>query len=428
MFAVVEISQFEAKSSNFPKCVGDSISEDDFIIVTDPDITAIKDDVHVWDMSTSSAGYKTAHAQLYGNNPNPPLDANYTVVEVNELQYYDLVNGYTTISSTLYVAKGTTVTFKAIRNPPGASSWPSGKPVWGGSSGASGTGTTKAVTFNTLSTSTSDYKTVTAECGNTKTANIIVYDFDGTLTPNVWFIERSTSQYGVEETVALSHTTNPTGITGLPLEWKITSGVGSVSGNQYDAKAVAGGVTLKLELQSGPSKGDYKSYDRTVVAPTYRFARSRFDTGIYHIYHQHGIKFKGEYFVDPKNVSFTNIKVREGISTQADGTGYFEPVDGDVHTPTSWLAPKYPNTIVGCWWAVDTTGFEGTSSDYIGQSGTFTNYYIDIEYKGDDNVERSMSTIESLMTLEASGDSKVKKGSVGWESAHFNDSTTNPTW
>ena len=335
-----------------------------------------------------------------------------SVVKVDHLEYDDPVNGWTSIVRPIYVYKGTTVNFKAIPNPSGFS-WPSGKPVWGGTSGASGTGSTKSVTFNTLSTGTYDYKTVTAECGNTKTAQVIVYDFDGEMTPNDMFYERSMSQYGIEETVALSHTTDPTGITGLPLEWEKYSGVGSVSGSTYDAEAIAGAVTLRLELQSGPSAGHGKNYDKTVVAPTYRFARSRFETGIYHIYHQHGIMFKGEYFVDPKNVSFTNIEVREGTSTPAVGTGYFEPVNGDVHTPDSWFAPAYPNIEWGCWWGADTTGFQGDDSDYIGQSGTFTNYYIDIEYRGDDNVERSMSTIESTMRLDTVGYSEVKKGLVG---------------
>lgn len=52
--------------------------------------------------------------------------------------------------------------------------WPPNKPEWSGTSGASGTGETKTVTFNTLSSSTSDYKTVKAKCGNEETVDVIV--------------------------------------------------------------------------------------------------------------------------------------------------------------------------------------------------------------------------------------------------------------
>ena len=91
------------------------------------------------------------------------------VLEVQKIQYDDPDTGWTDVPNPLYVNRNTTVTFKAIPNPSGAS-WPGGKPVWGGNSGTSGAGSTKAVQFTTASTSTSDYKTVSAECGNTVTA------------------------------------------------------------------------------------------------------------------------------------------------------------------------------------------------------------------------------------------------------------------
>jgi hypothetical protein len=59
---------------------------------------------------------------------------------------------------------------------PEGAQWPEGKPQWSGTSGATGTGQTATVTFNTTSSSSTDYKTVIAECGNTVTANVIVYE------------------------------------------------------------------------------------------------------------------------------------------------------------------------------------------------------------------------------------------------------------
>ena len=93
------------------------------------------------------------------------------VVNIRRLQY--VTGGNHDIEGTLYVLKGATVTFNALPDPPGAT-FPSTQPHWSGSSGITGTGQTKAVTFNTTSSSATDYKTVIASAGNTVTANVIV--------------------------------------------------------------------------------------------------------------------------------------------------------------------------------------------------------------------------------------------------------------
>jgi hypothetical protein len=303
---------------------------------------------------------------------------------------------------------------------PSGFSWPSGKPVWGGTSGASGTGSTKSVTFNTLSTGTYDYKTVTAECGNTKTANVIVYDITGILVPNQWFTGRSTNDYGVEETVSLSHITTPAGITGLPLDWEVASGVGSVTGSTYDAEAIGGAVTLRLELQSGPSAGQGKNYNKTVHAPINRFIRHRTETGEEHFQGHHSLKFRGESFLDPKNVSFTNIQRREGTSTPATANGLFASLNGTTHPLGSWFTPSNPNITYGCYVTADTTGFDCGPGGTVGQTGSFQ-YFIYYDYKGDDTVERNMSGILSYMNVDASGYSNVTKGIVSCTPKHLND-------
>jgi len=112
-----------------------------------------------------------------------------TVVGVDKIQYRIGGQGdFIDVPSPLVVPVGSNVDFQAVTTPAGAT-WPNGKPVWGGTSGASGTGATTTVTFNTVSTSLTDYKTVTAECGNTVTANVIVvgieklqYELSGTFT------------------------------------------------------------------------------------------------------------------------------------------------------------------------------------------------------------------------------------------------------
>ena len=221
--------------------------------------------------------------------------------------------------------------------------------------------------------------------------------------------------------MALAHTTYPSGITGLPLEWKLYSGVGSVSASTYDAEAIPGTVDLRLETVSGPSKGIYLLYPKTVVAPTNRFIRHRTLTGVWHLQGHHSVKFAGESVLDPKNVSFTSIQRREGASTPAVCTGIFAPQNGYIHPVGSWFTPSNPNITTGCYVVEDTTGFDLGPGGVLGENGTFSGYFIDYEYKGDDGQPRLMGNIESAKTVEAGGDSKAKKGSVGWITAHLND-------
>ncbi len=244
------------------------------------------------------------------------------VVEVDIIQYYDPDNGYTNIEFPLYVYKGTTVTFKAIPAPSGAS-WPSGKPVWGGTSGASGTGSTTSVTFNTLSSSLSDYKTVTAECGNTITANIVVFDFEGVFTPEDNFSGRHTMYYGIEEEVALSFDTDPWSVTaGQAGGLKWTKGSGSQPGTvsnvdidygtaDYDAGATNGTVWLILTIKSGPSKGKWEGYQKDIILPS-GTRMTRIDpTHVWHINNTASAGIKLYYWLDPTHVSFKNLDFGE---------------------------------------------------------------------------------------------------------------------
>ena len=96
-------------------------------------------------------------------------------VEIYSLKYERPSGTWNDINGDIYVLKGESLSFKAFPNP--TEGWPKDKPVWSGTSGASGTGETKSVSFGTTSTSTTDYKTVVATCGtSTKTANVIVFD------------------------------------------------------------------------------------------------------------------------------------------------------------------------------------------------------------------------------------------------------------
>lgn len=175
----------------------------------------------------------------------------------------------------MYVFLTTTVTFKVVAadsNSPCADASIS----WGGTSGASGTGASITVTFGNASSPPTDYKTVTATCGNTVTVNVVVYDLRGILTPADNFPGRSQSTYGLNEDVALSFETIPAGLTDKigRLEWSVAEGgVGGITGatesgtGTYNAGANPGDSKLDLTVLDCPSDGLYARYLRTVIAP-----------------------------------------------------------------------------------------------------------------------------------------------------------------
>jgi hypothetical protein len=189
------------------------------------------------------------------------------------------------------VVKGTTLTFKPIPNP-SAATWPTGKPVWGGTAGASGPSDpdyTKKVTFNTLSSNSTDYKTVTAECGNTVTLNVVVAEVlldnvsnaDSIGDLNGRAVYATAKAAGANVTITLK--TNPAGVA-LPdgtVTWtggnpsasqmsRTVSKVALIEGGM-DVTAVAGSsqVKVKVYVFEGPP---------TAAATTVNITRTRDDT------------------------------------------------------------------------------------------------------------------------------------------------------
>lgn len=119
-------------------------------------------------------GYYQFRAQN-GSDPNSWAEsAEVVVVELVKMQYNDSANGWTDISGTMFAYVDSLIEFRAVKEP-NTAPWPSGKPVWSGSSGASGTDVTEiTVTFDTVSSHPDDYMTVQVQCGTMLTANVIV--------------------------------------------------------------------------------------------------------------------------------------------------------------------------------------------------------------------------------------------------------------
>ena len=277
--------------------------------------------------------------------------------QVQKIQYQEPgSSNFIDITGTLYILKGTSVTFKAIPNPPN-STFPSGSPAWSGTSGASGTGATISVTFNTASSSTSDYKTVIASSGNSITVNAVVYELIGTLNPQEYFFSRSNARYGLAEKVNLGFIASPN-ITAQQiggLQWKIVLGQGilnnTVNGvDVYTAPETAEGVTLKLELLAGPSKMLGPSYDKTIVAPSGALIRRHpNDPTVWHCQGFCSAGFFAEFRLEPKDVSFSNLFFREGFVMPSIATGYYFGSRTYAHSATPFMTPISDcNIYLGC--------------------------------------------------------------------------------
>jgi len=240
---------------------------------------------------------------------------------VSKIQYQS-GEDFVDITGTLYVLKGMSVTFKAIPNPSNAT-WPSGKPTWGGAAGASGTGATKSISFNTLSSSTNDIKTVTASSGNTVTVNTIVYDINLIFTPENNFASRSLERFGIEENISLSVSLTPSVAVSQVggLRWSIvtTGNTGTLSNVADDGTAlyavpdIANSIVLAIKILAGPCKGLGYTKGIVAVAPNGGNIR-RLGTATKHTINTWSTGFLGVIHITPDDVSFRNLFFYEGFA------------------------------------------------------------------------------------------------------------------
>jgi hypothetical protein len=279
---------------------------------------------------------------------------------VQKIQYQEPDNfSFVDITNALYVMKGTTVTFKAIPNPQN-SSFPSGSPTWSGTSGVSSTGETVSVTFNTTSSSTSDYKTVTATSGTSSvTVNMIVYEITPVLAAEVDFYGRSNTSFGLKEAVYTYFSSTPA-ITYTEignLRWFISQGSGSITNDPrnngyavFDAGASPDNVILRLTVQNGPSKGFFVDKSINIIAPTSAYMVKLPSDPVLHCQNFSSVGFQGQIYLLPSDVAFTNIYFQEGYEVSPSyGYGFYSPANNQGHDPTGiGVAVEDCNIVTGC--------------------------------------------------------------------------------
>jgi hypothetical protein len=361
------------------------------------------------------------------NKTSTPKTQTFTIVNVNKIQYFDPDTGWTD-PPLLYVHLGTTVQFKAIKDPAGVS-WPSGKPVWSGSSGASGSGETISVGFNMLSASISDYKTVVASCGSDVTVNVIVYEFEGVRIPYDDFTGRSQDRYGIEENVHLDCSITPSGVTASQvggLLWSKT-GVGAINNasndgtGEYDAKELQGGAVLGLVVRSGPSKGDFKWYWPDIIKPTGTHM-TRYSGNVKHIQGSASAGIALYYWLDPTDVSFRYLTFGEGSCSATGATGIYVINPPGNHPQNTFGNILGGNITTGC----KVEGVDGawTIRNPWDSGGTFT-WSIPTEYIDDTSSRTSFGSNQTHKPIiQATGDTTMTKGGQSGTAA-LNDPNSN---
>lgn len=348
------------------------------------------------------------------------------LVGVAKIQYQNS-SGLVDIPGTLYVLKDTEVTFQAIPDPANMT-FPNNQPVWSGTSGATGTGTTKAVTFSTISSTTTDNKTVIATAGtSTKTVNVIVYSLTGVLTPSDNFAGRSTVRFGLREDVDLTYTVTPSVTVSQMggLGWTLASGDGTLPGTSngistYTAPLTSASATLKLNINSGPSMNQGPTYAITIVEPNGAYMIKKPNTSVRHTVNKLGVGFLAQAFLTPVDVSFDKLGFSEGTAT-ASAYGFWASLNSETHGANGPFPITDCNINTGCLAfedVVDTNDWDPPFSD-----GSFT-WVIPWRYVGSGTFYVTFTSATHYQTAETTGRATIQKGGAGAFAKNAGDSTS----
>jgi hypothetical protein len=348
-----------------------------------------------------------------------------TVTEV-KLQYN---NGTADVdvAGTLFILLGSSVQFSVVTTPNvgcGAGA------VWSGTSGATGTANTLTVTFNAQSANAGDFMTVVARCrGADVTANVVVFALTGVFTPQDNFANRSTTDYGLAEVVALTCTIAPviTVVEAGRVRWVVVNGNSALTNVLDDGTATltahhtAEALRLRLSVVAGPCANRGTVYDKTIVAPN--DALMVLASNIRHTQGKAGVGFKGINYLRPTDVSFQFITFREG-GGNANATGFYAALDGDPHDTTPFaIAILGGDANNGCRVTgqdeVDSNDWSAPFSD-----GTF-NWPIDWQYNAPGGGGWVTFTVAThAETINAVGTTTIQKKGAGPFQKLLNDATS----
>ena len=264
---------------------------------------------------------------------------------------------------------------------------------------------------------------------------MIVFDFEGVFTPKDDFDGRHTMYYGIEELVELSFDTDPWSVPAGQaggLEWtKNASGPGTLSNvdidygtADYDAEESPGTVWLSLTIQSGPSKGKWKGYQKDIILPTgTRMTRVNPNT----VWHRQGYASAGialYYWLDPKHVSFKYLTFGEDSCPITGDTGIFitDPPNPPNHQQNTFGVILGGNITTGC--RVEEEDQAGFIRYLWGSGGTYT-WSIPTQYIDDTSARNTFGSNQNhVPVIQANGDATINKGGQSGSAAL--NATTQP--
>ncbi len=165
---------------------------------------------------------------------------------------------------------------------------------------------------------------------------------------------------------------------------------------------------------TGTALGSSFTVEFTVIEPTGAMMERAPGTGIYHRSGTPSVGFLGKPFIQPADVSFQNIKIREKHCA-AVTTGYFGHQAGLDHDPD----PGGPNDFKAVGSVVAGKGSEFLVVDTVQgadggkgppySDGTFT-WHIPWEYRVGAGAPKEFATVDQVKTIDSTGRLTISKG------------------
>ena len=288
-------------------------------------------------------------------------------------------------------------------------------------------------TVISLNGATQGYLTITASASatvngvpNTQISTSIptqVLGFTAGIEPDDDFAGRSYLRLGVGETGVLGVVTAPgVSLNSLePLTWTICPdstglAISNVDPSTGSANFTAGETSGVAIL----SLSDVNLYQITitvsVVEPTGLQMQNQFGTTIWHVQNTASVGFFALAYLQPTDVSFRNIQVREfGGVLRAQGS--LAELNGQTHATSAWAAAGSGNVTTGCS-VTDWHDKVGAATIYQ-QVGSYTWPAI-WQYQINSDVYQFPSPISQTANVTASGSATVFKAGHS-ESANWGD-------
>jgi hypothetical protein len=147
----------------------------------------------------------------------------------------------------------------------------------------------------------------------------------------------------------------------------------------------------------------------TVVEPSTAIIDREPGTGICHVQGTPSAGFKGRPFVQPDDVSFENVEIREGLAVGV-GTGHFRVVDGLCHAAGAWV--RVGRVVPGKGArlkAIDTVQgvIPGSGPPFV--PGIF-DWPIPWEFRVAGGAAKAFTTVNHHMEVDAAGTFTISKG------------------